>query len=166
MSTLEFNEALIGMENNLHSFAMSFTRNNEDARDLTQETMLKAITYRSYYAPQTNFKAWVFTIMRNIFINDYRKKAKQSTVLDNSPNDFLIDQTYNKVVNDAITNLNLREVNQLIDDLPELFRTPFQLYYEGYKYNEIADALNEPLGTIKSRIHFARKILKQKIQRY
>jgi RNA polymerase sigma-70 factor (ECF subfamily) len=104
--------------------------------------------------------------MRNIFINDYRKKAKQSVVLDNSPNDFLIDQTRTKVLNDGLTNLNLREVKQLIYDLPELFRTPFNLYFEGYKYNEIADELNEPLGTIKSRIHFARKILKQKIQRY
>ena len=69
MSTIEFNEALIGLENNLQSFALSFTRNREDARDLTQETMLKAITYRNYYTPQTNFKAWVFTIMRNLFIN-------------------------------------------------------------------------------------------------
>jgi RNA polymerase sigma-70 factor (ECF subfamily) len=104
--------------------------------------------------------------MRNIFINDYRKKAKQSTVFDSTPNDYLIDQTNNKVTNDAITNLNLQEVKQLIYELPELFRTPFNLYYEGYKYNEIADALEEPLGTIKSRIHFARKILKQKIERY
>jgi RNA polymerase sigma-70 factor (ECF subfamily) len=60
----------------------------------------------------------------------------------------------------------MREVNQLINDLPELFRVPFNLYFEGYKYNEIAEVLNEPLGTIKSRIHFARKILKQKIERY
>lgn len=104
--------------------------------------------------------------MRNIFINDYRRKSKQATVLDNSPNDFLIDQTRVKVLNDGITNLNLKEVNKMIYDLPDLFRTPFTLYFEGYKYNEISDALNEPLGTIKSRIHFARKILKQKIERY
>jgi RNA polymerase sigma-70 factor (ECF subfamily) len=86
--------------------------------------------------------------------------------LDNSPNDFLIDQTRVKVLNDGVTNLNLKEVNKMIYDLPDLFRTPFILYFEGYKYNEISDALNEPLGTIKSRIHFARKILKQKIERY
>ena len=145
---------------------MKLTRDVDDANDLLQDTMVKAFTNKDKFTEGTNLKAWLYTIMRNIFINDYRKKAKQSTVLDNSPNDFLIDQTNNKVVNDAITNLNLGEVNQLIYDLPELFRTPFQLYYEGYKYNEIADALNEPLGTIKSRIHFARKILKQKIQRY
>jgi RNA polymerase sigma-70 factor (ECF subfamily) len=104
--------------------------------------------------------------MRNIFINDYRKRSKQSVVLDNTPNDYLIDQTHTKVLNQGITRLNMREVNQFIFELPELFRIPFNLYFEGYKYNEIADALGEPLGTIKSRIHFARKILKQKIERY
>jgi len=124
------------------------------------------LSNKDKYNVGTNIKAWLYTIMRNIFINDYRKKAKQSVVLDNSPNDFLIDQTRTKVLNDGVTNLNLREVKQFIYDLPELFRIPFNLYFEGYKYNEIADELNEPLGTIKSRIHFARKILKQKIQRY
>jgi RNA polymerase sigma-70 factor (ECF subfamily) len=142
------------------------TKDHETAKDLFQETLYRALSNKDKYNVGTNIKAWLYTIMRNIFINDYRKKAKQSVVLDNSPNDFLIDQTRTKVLNDGVTNLNLREVKQLIYDLPELFRTPFNLYFEGYKYNEIAEELNEPLGTIKSRIHFARKILKQKIQRY
>lgn len=90
MSTIEFNEALIGLENNLQSFALSFTRNREDARDLTQETMLKAITYRNYYTPQTNFKAWVFTIMRNLFINQYRRRVKSGAIFDHSKEVFLI----------------------------------------------------------------------------
>ena len=84
MSTLEFNQALVDLELNLRSFAMSFTRNKADARDLTQETMLKAITYKNYYTPQTNFKAWVFTIMRNIFINQYRRKVKSRSIFDSS----------------------------------------------------------------------------------
>ncbi len=166
MSTPEFNELIINNTTFLKPFAFTLTRDNESAKDLVQETLFRALANRDKYNVGTNIKAWLYTIMRNIFINDYRRKAKQSTVFDNSPNDFLIDQTFNKVVNDGITNLNLKEVNQFIHDLPELFRTPFNLYYEGYKYNEIAEALNEPLGTIKSRIHFARKILKQKIQRY
>ena len=166
MTSTDFNTVIQYHTDFLRPFAVSLTHNSEDAKDLFQETLLRALLYRDKYQFGTNLKAWLYTIMRNIFINDYRRKAKQSTVLDNSPNDFLIDQTFNKVVNDGITNLNLKEVNQFIHDLPELFRTPFNLYYEGYKYNEIAEALNEPLGTIKSRIHFARKILKQKIQRY
>jgi len=90
MSTLEFNDALIGIENNLKSFALSFTRNKEDASDLTQETMLKAIVYRNYYTPQTNFKAWVFTIMRNLFINQYRRKSKSKTIFFEFKKFFLV----------------------------------------------------------------------------
>ena len=166
MSTAEFTLLLTENADFLKPFAINLTKDHEVAKDLFQETLYRALSNKDKYNVGTNIKAWLYTIMRNIFINDYRKKAKQSVVLDNSPNDFLIDQTRTKVLNDGVTNLNLREVKQFIYDLPELFRTPFNLYFEGYKYNEIAEELNEPLGTIKSRIHFARKILKQKIQRY
>ena len=166
MSTAEFSLLLTENADFLKPFAINLTKDHETAKDLFQETLYRALSNKDKYNVGTNIKAWLYTIMRNIFINDYRKKAKQSVVLDNSPNDFLIDQTRTKVLNDGVTNLNLREVKQLIYDLPELFRTPFNLYFEGYNYNEIAEELNEPLGTIKSRIHFARKILKQKIQRY
>ena len=166
MSNAEFSMLLTENAEFLRPFAINLTKNHESAKDLFQETLYRAISNKDKYNVGTNIKAWLYTIMRNIFINDYRRRSKQSTVLDSSPNDYLIDQTSNKVLNDGITNLNLKEVKQMIYDLPELFKTPFNLYYEGYKYNEIADALNEPLGTIKSRIHFARKILKQKIQRY
>ena len=166
MSTAEFTLLLTENADFLKPFAINLTKDHESAKDLFQETLYRALSNKDKYNVGTNIKAWLYTIMRNIFINDYRKKAKQSVVLDNSPNDFLIDQTRTKVLNDGVTNLNLREVKQLIYDLPELFRTPFNLYFEGYKYNEIAEELNEPLGTIKSRIHFARKILKQTIQRY
>ena len=166
MSTAEFTLLLTENADFLKPFAINLTKDHESAKDLFQETLYRALSNKDKYNVGTNIKAWLYTIMRNIFINDYRKKAKQSVVLDNSPKDFLIDQTRTKVLNDGVTNLNLREVKQFIYDLPELFRTPFNLYFEGYKYNEIAEELNEPLGTIKSRIHFARKILKQKIQRY
>jgi len=166
MSNTEFTLLLTENADFLKPFAINLTKDHETAKDLFQETLYRALSNKDKYNVGTNIKAWLYTIMRNIFINDYRKKAKQSVVLDNSPNDFLIDQTRTKVLNDGVTNLNLREVKQFIYDLPELFRTPFNLYFEGYKYNEIAEELNEPLGTIKSRIHFARKILKQKIQRY
>jgi RNA polymerase sigma-70 factor (ECF subfamily) len=166
MSNAEFSLLLTENADFLRPFAINLTKDHESAKDLFQDTLYRAIRNKDKYNVGTNIKAWLYTIMRNIFINDYRKKSKQSIVFDHSPNDFLIDQSYKKVVNEGVTNLSVREVQQMIYELPELFRTPFNLYYEGYKYNEIADALNEPLGTIKSRIHFARKILKQKIQRY
>ena len=166
MSNAEFSLLLTENADFLRPFAINLTKDHESAKDLFQDTLYRAIRNKDKYNVGTNIKAWLYTIMRNIFINDYRKKSKQSIVFDHSPNDFLIDQSYKKVVNEGVSNLSVREVQQMIYELPELFRTPFNLYYEGYKYNEIADALNEPLGTIKSRIHFARKILKQKIQRY
>jgi RNA polymerase sigma-70 factor (ECF subfamily) len=104
--------------------------------------------------------------MRNIFINNYRRKAKQQTIFDSTPNDFLLNIKQAAVSNDAIAKLNINEVQAAIHELPEIFRNPFMLYYDGFKYHEIADILQEPLGTIKSRIHFARKILKEQITRY
>ena len=166
MSNAEFSLLLTENAEFLRPFAVNLTKDHESAKDLFQETLFRAFSNKDKYTVGTNIKAWLYTIMRNIFINDYRKRSKQSVVLDSTPNDYIIDQTHTKVLNQGITNLNMREVNQMIFDLPELFRIPFNLYFEGYKYNEIAEELGEPLGTIKSRIHFARKILKQKIARY
>lgn len=158
MSTLEFNEALIGMENNLHAFAKSFTRNNDDAKDLTQETMLKAITYRSYYTPQTNFKAWVFTIMRNIFINQYRRKMKTKMIFDSSNELYLLNNSSDSS-NSAMNLILEKEVNKQICKLDVEYKEPFDLHFKGFKYKEIADKLQIPIGTVKSRIFIARKKL-------
>jgi len=104
--------------------------------------------------------------MRNIFINNYRRAAKQKTVFDNSANDFLLNNNQVTVANVAESNIEMKEIKKAIYNLPEIFKTPFSLYFDGYKYHEIAEALNEPLGTIKSRIHFARKLLKEQISRH
>jgi RNA polymerase sigma-70 factor (ECF subfamily) len=157
MSTVEFNEALIGMEGNLHSFALNFTRNNEDAKDLTQETMLKAITYRNYYTPQTNFRAWVFTIMRNIFINQYRRKVKGGTIFDHSKDLYLLNTA--DADSSALNALTHKEVSQQIDKLEQEYKQPFEMHFQGFKYKEIADSLDIPIGTVKSRIFIARKKL-------
>jgi RNA polymerase sigma factor (sigma-70 family) len=166
MSAIEFNEMLLSNADFLRPFAINLTRDTEAANDLYQETMYKALANHEKYNSGTNIKAWLFTIMRNIFINNYRRKAKQKTILDSTPNDFLINQNQATVSNGAESEMRLKEINKAITQLPEIFKTPFLLYFDGYKYNEIADALHEPLGTIKSRIHFARKLLKEQISRY
>jgi RNA polymerase sigma factor (sigma-70 family) len=166
MSSLEFNELLLDNADFLKPFAINLTRDTEAANDLCQETLYKALANQEKYHVGTNIKAWLFTIMRNIFINNYRRKVKQKTILDNSSNDFLINQKQATVANAAETNLRMKEIQAAIKALPEIFKTPFLLYFEGYRYNEIADVLQEPLGTIKSRIHFARKLLKEQITRY
>lgn len=166
MSNLEFNEMLLTNADFLKPFAINLTRDTEAANDLYQETLYKALANKEKYNAGTNIKAWLFTIMRNIFINDYRRKAKQKTIFDNTPNDFLINQKQASISNAAESDLRIKEINKAIQQLPEIFKTPFLLYFDGYKYNEIAEVLIEPLGTIKSRIHFARKLLKEQISRF
>lgn len=166
MSGLEFNQLLLQNADFLKPFAVNLTRDTEAANDLYQETLYKALANRDKYNVGTNIKAWLFTIMRNIFINNYRRKAKQKTIFDNTPNEFLINQKQATVSNAAESDMRIKEINAAIQGLPEIFRTPFLLYFDGYKYNEIADVLHEPLGTIKSRIHFARKLLKEQISRF
>lgn len=166
MSTIEFNNMLLNNTDYLKPFAITLTRDSETARDLLQETMYRALANREKYNAGTNIKAWLYTIMRNIFINDYRRKARQNTVLDHTDNDFLLDYNQTTVANDAESVLKMKEITGAIHQLPEIFRLPFNLYFEGYRYHEIAELLKEPLGTIKSRIHFARKLLKEQLTRF
>lgn len=166
MSTIEFNQVLIHNSDYLKPFAMTLTRDSESAKDLVQETLYRALANKEKYLDGTNIKAWLYTIMRNIFINNYRRSSKQNTIFDNTANDFLLDHNQFSTVNAAETNLSVKNIYEAIHQLPEIFKTPFQLYFEGYKYHEIALVLKEPLGTIKSRIHFARKLLKQQLERF
>jgi RNA polymerase sigma-70 factor (ECF subfamily) len=166
MATLDFDQILLNNTEYLKPFAFTLTRDQEQAKDLMQETIYRALANKDKYNVGTNIKAWMYTIMRNIFINNYRRKTKQQTIFDNTPNEFLLNLNKGAVENDAIATLNMKEVQEAIAELPEIFKTPFLLYFDGFKYNEIADMLNEPLGTIKSRIHFARKLLKAQIERF
>jgi RNA polymerase sigma-70 factor (ECF subfamily) len=165
MSTVEFNDTLTSMESYLMAFAMNYTKNVEDAKDLTQETMLKAIRYRDYYTPKTNFKAWIFTIMRNIFINQYRRKVKSKTIFDNSQDLFLLnsstekrDTPYNYIADN--------EINKQLESLSDEYKEPFKMHYLGFKYKEIAEKLDIPIGTVKSRIFIARKKLMDLLPEY
>ncbi len=166
MATIQFKNLLLDNADFLKPFAINLTKDAEVAKDLYQETLYKALANEEKYNNGTNIRAWLFTIMRNIFINDYRRKAKQQTIFDSTPNEYLLNYKQTAISNAAEGNIRLEEINKAIHNLPEIFRTPFVLYFEGYRYHEIADALKEPLGTIKSRIHFARKLLKEQISRY
>jgi RNA polymerase sigma factor (sigma-70 family) len=166
MSNIEFNQMLLSNAEFLKPFANTFTADKEDAKDLLQETMYRALSNQEKYNAGTNIKAWLYTIMRNIFINNYRRKAKQNTIFDSTPNEFLLNYKQVTTANDAEVNLKMKDIQAAVHKLPEIFRNPFMLYFEGYKYHEIAKVLNEPLGTIKSRIHFARKLLKEQLTRF
>jgi RNA polymerase sigma factor (sigma-70 family) len=131
-----------------------------------QETIYRALANKEKYHSGTNIKAWMYTIMRNIFINNYRKASRIRTVLDHTQLDSLIEQHQPVVLNGGDELLSAKDIQRSIHKLPDIFKHPFILYFEGYRYHEIAILLKEPLGTIKSRIHFARKLLKQELTRH
>ncbi|GGB08278.1 RNA polymerase sigma factor [Puia dinghuensis] len=166
MATVEFNQLLVNNAEFLKPFAITLTRDSEAAKDLFQETLFRALANKDKYNVGTNIKAWLYTIMRNIFINNYRRKAKQNTIFDSTPNEFLLNSAQMAVPGTVESNLRVKDIQAAIHKLPEIFRNPFLLYFDGFKYHEIAEMLQEPLGTIKSRIHFARKLLKNQIQRF
>lgn len=163
MSTLEFYNNIEFLKSSLNSFAYTLTKDAIDAEDLFQETTLRAISNKEKFRPGTNFKAWMFTIMKNIFINNYRKKMKANTIMDSTDNMYYINSGKNVVHNDVDRNVLMDELQVMIEDLDESIRTPFLMHYEGFKYQEIAEHLDLPLGTVKSRIFFARKALKESI---
>ncbi len=163
MSIIEFNTQFNKLTTLLNSFAYNLTKNSEDAADLYQETALRALSNKDKFRPGTNFKAWSFTIMKNIFINNYRKKMKRNTIIDSTDNMFFINSG-STVENDAEKNILMKELQRMIASLEENLKIPFIKHYEGYKYQEIAEELELPLGTVKSRIFFARKALKSMIK--
>jgi RNA polymerase sigma-70 factor (ECF subfamily) len=165
MSALEFSNQFDKISAMLHTFAYNLTKNNEDAEDLFQETAFRAITNRDKFQAGTNLKAWLFTIMKNIFINNYRKKVKKRTIIDTTDNDYYINSGNNAVMNSAESKIMMDELNFMIEELDDSIKVPFEMHHIGYKYQEIADKLRLPLGTVKSRIFFARRELKQMVNK-
>ena len=163
MSTIEFQDRLNQLSSVLNTFAYNLTKNIEDAKDLFQETAFRALSNKEKFRPGTNFKAWLFTIMKNIFINNYRKKMKANTISDSTDNLYYLNSGTKMIKNGAESNMMLSELHDMVDGLDDTLKIPFTMHYEGFKYQEIADYLDLPLGTVKSRIFFARKELKQLI---
>ena len=164
MSTIEFYNKIDLLKASLNSFAYNLTKNSNDAEDLFQETAFRALSNKEKFRPGTNFKAWMFTIMKNIFINNYRKKVKANTIIDSTDNLFYLNSSKNAINNDADRNILMEELSKMIDALDSAIKKPFILHFQGYKYQEIAEDLELPLGTVKSRIFFARKALKEAIK--
>ncbi|GJM31769.1 MAG: RNA polymerase sigma factor [Saprospiraceae bacterium] len=166
MSQLEFYSRFEQMSALLNAFAYNLTKNLEDAKDLFQETAYRALTNRDKFRVGTNFKAWTFTIMKNIFINNYRKKVRSNTIMDATDNLYYINSGKVEISNGAESKIMMKELTGMIEQLEDGTRIPFLMHYRGFKYQEIADEMELPLGTVKSRIFFARRELKQRIGNY
>jgi RNA polymerase sigma-70 factor (ECF subfamily) len=161
-----FQSDIIKISAAMRPFAYSLTKDMDDAKDLVQETLFKALKYKDKFSEGTNIKAWLYTIMRNIFINNYRRKVKQNTLVDTSENQFLINSTSNVVRNQGENNMIMKDISTAINELKPDVKVPFMMHFEGFKYQEIAEELALPLGTVKSRIFIARKELKDTLNIY
>ncbi len=164
MTALQFNNSLLSLQDKLRYFALSLTSNDEDASDLLQETTLKALTYKSQFVNNTNFKAWMFTIMKNTFINNYRRNQKSRNTFDGTEDALRVanKQNYESETPEVIQ--SVRELTMTIERLDEEFKVPFKMHTEGFKYKEIAETLELPIGTVKSRIFFTRKKLQKMLK--
>ena len=161
-----FKSRLVGLQSNLLSFAYQLTSNREAAQDLLQDTTLKALDNEDKYVDNTNFKGWIFTIMRNIFINNYRQNVRQATVVDKTDDLYHLNISQDSGLTTPEGSYAVKEISQALNNFADEYRIPFNMYVAGYKYHEIAEKLGLPLGTVKSRIFFARKRLRSELADY
>lgn len=164
MKASQFEEQVLGIQNNMFNFALMLTANRDDAYDLLQDTTLKVLDNRDKYVENTNFKGWVLTIMRNIFINNYRKVVRSQTIIDQTEDLYHLNLPQDSGFDTPEGSMDVKEINQAINKLNNELKVPFSMFLSGYKYNEIAEALSLPLGTVKSRIFFARQDLQKKLK--
>lgn len=163
MTTLEFSYSLDKLSSSLKPFAMKLTRDVDDANDLLQDTMVKAFTNRDKFTEGTNLKAWLYTIMKNTFITNYQKMIRRGTFVDTTDNLHYINSSDSLIENGAYGSFAMDDIQVAIENLDEVYKTPFMMHFRGFKYHEIADKLQIPIGTVKNRIHIARKLLKDEL---
>ena len=166
MASSKFQSNLMNLQSNMLNFAYMLTSDRDNAYDLLQDTTLKALDNEDKYAEGTNFKGWVFTIMRNIFINNYRRTARQATIIDTTDNLYHINLSQGAASESPEGAYGAAEITAAINEFSEEYRVPFSMHVAGYKYSELADHLGLPLGTVKSRIFSARRSLQQRFADY
>lgn len=161
-----FKSMVFAMQSNQMAFAMKLTLNKEEAQDLVQDTNLKALKNEAKFVDASNPRGWMLTIMRNIFINNYRRSTRENTVFDTSDDGYLLNLLQESGMSNPEGAFALGEITSIIEKFPEDYRQPFNLHVAGYKYEEIADKLRMPLGTVKSRIFTIRKQLREILKDY
>ncbi len=166
MDTAKFKRELLEVQSELQRFAYKLTADREEANDLLQETSLKALGNMEKYTPGTNFKGWVYTIMRNIFINNYRKEVRDQIFVDQTDNLFHINTSRELDYYVTDNGYDTKEIYRVVHGLPRDYRIPFLMHIAGFKYREIADRLGLPIGTVKSRIFFTRQQLQTLLKDY
>lgn len=164
MENISFKKDLLGIQDELLRFAYKLTSDREEANDLLQETSLKALDNEDKFMPDTNFKGWMYTIMRNIFINNYRKVVRDQTFVDQTDNLFHLSLPQESGFDSTEGAYDIKEIHRIMNALPREYKIPFAMHVSGFKYREIADKLHLPLGTVKSRIFFTRQRLQDELR--
>lgn len=158
-----FTRDLVNLQDELLRFALKLTSDRDKAYDLLQETSLKALDNEEKFQPETNFKGWIYTIMRNLFINDYRKAVRDQTFNDPTESQYYLNLSQGKGYESTEEAYDAKEIHRIVGTLPGDFRRPFAMHLRGFKYREIAESLGIPIGTVKSRIFFTRRRLQQQL---
>lgn len=166
ISKKNFETKLIGLQNNMLNFAFTLTSNRDDAEDLLQETTLRALNNQEKYYENVNFKGWVFTIMHNIFVNNYRRTVRNQTIVDQSENLYHLNMPQDSGFDSPEGSYTASEINKIIDSFSDEYKMPFRMHLAGFKYEEIAQNQSLPIGTVKSRIFFARRRLQEILKDY
>lgn len=166
MGKFNFNKDVMGQSQVLMDYAKKFTNNSNDAEDLLQDTLIKVFKYVDSYKEGTNLKGWIYTIMRNTFINNYRRKTISNGIVSQKEELTAADLSKSAVRNNAENTFMGADIQEALKKLPEAYYRPFVMYFEGYKYYEIAEHLQIPDGTVKTRIHVARKMLQKDLSVY
>ena len=164
MNNITFKKDLLGVQDDLLRFAYKLTSDREEANDLLQETSLKALDNEEKYTPDTNFKGWIYTIMRNIFINNYRKVVRDQTFVDTTDNLYHLNLPRDAAFESTESAYDLKEMHRIVNALPREYKLSSGRHVSGFKYREIAEKLGLPLGTVKSRIYFTRQKLQQDLK--
>ena len=164
MRTATFTQNLLSLQTELRNFAFKLTADYEDANDLLQETTLKALDNEAKDTEETNFKGWMYTIMRNLFINNYRKTLRDQTYVDKTDNQFYLNSGVDVEADSMEGAYDAKEMRRIVNALPKEYRIPFTMYVAGFKYRETAERLQLPLGTVKSRIFFTRQRLQEALK--
>lgn len=166
MTTFEFDTQVSSLRPMLRTFTRRFTNDREESQDLVQDTILKALTYRDKFRDDTNLKGWLFTIMRNTFINNYRKNQRAKTSNDTTKELYFLNVEDTHTFNRPQESMEFKEVWRNVNNMKDDLLIPFKMHATGYKYHEIADQLSIPIGTVKNRIFHARKEIQKKLTGY
>jgi len=166
MNKLKFNTLVIQQADSLKTYARNFTRDQDDANDLVQDTLLKAVTYFRNFKEGTNLKGWLYTIMKNTFINNYRRVVKTNSFITKEEEITSANLVVSASSNRGENKFVMEDINHALSNLSDDYYIPFTMYFEGYKYHEISEHLNIPIGTVKTRIHVARKVMKKTLSAY